>query len=115
MNNTKKAQELKSHNVATTIFNFHMESDKFSNLHDTEKLEMLGEKVDTLKTSFTTKPFALLVAKRLLWIMEDYTKEHNLCPDCFQETSYQTICRQTYWQPEEGKVYCDHCGWSEAI
>jgi thymidine kinase len=115
MNSMKKAQELKAQNVATDIFNFHMESDRFKNLDNTEKLELLSEKVDTLKTKFKQKPFALIVAKRLLWMMEDYSKENDLCPDCFQETSYQVISRQTYWQPEEGKLCCEYCGWGEAM
>lgn len=115
MNSMNKAQKLKAQHVATEIFDFHMESDRFNNLNTTEKLELLLGKVDTLNTRFKAKPFATLVAKRIQWIMEDYTKDKNLCPDCFQEASYQTVLRQTYWQPEEGKICCYHCGWNEAI
>ncbi|PLS18863.1 hypothetical protein CVD28_00235 [Bacillus sp. M6-12] len=115
MDNMNKAQELKAHNVANEMFTFHMENERFSTLNVAEKLELLSDKTDTLKKVFKTKPFAQLVAKRLLWIMEDYVKDNDLCPDCFQELSYRTITRQTYWQPEEGEQCCDQCGWSEAL
>lgn len=114
MDNMKKTQEIKAHNIATTIFDFHMESDIFAQLDVAEKLQLLSEKVDILKKKFKSKPFAQLVAKRILWIIEDYVQEKGLCPDCFLETSYVTVTRQTYWQPEDRKMVCHHCGWSEA-
>lgn len=115
MNNTKKVQELKAHNVANDIFSFHMETIRFSDRNDREKLAILSEKAYTLNTVFQDKAFAQLVAKRILWIIEDYVKEQALCPGCFQGTEYRTTHHQTYWKPEEGELYCEDCGWKEAM
>lgn len=114
MSNMSLLQERKAQRVATMIFDFHVESQVFDGLNDTERLEVLSEKIHVLKTRFKEKPFAQLVAKHLLWAMEDYARDQQLCPECYHKTKYKPLFRKTYWQPEAGKYFCDYCGWSEA-
>jgi hypothetical protein len=115
MSNTNLLLEQKAQRVATTIFDFHMKSHFFDGLNDTERLEILSSKIHVLKTKFKEKSFTQLVAKQLRWIIDDYTKEHQLCPGCYHEMKYRPLLRKTYWQPEAGEWFCDCCGWSEAV
>jgi len=115
MSNMALLQERKAQRVATVIFEFHMNSKLFDRLDATEKLGVLSDKIYVLKTRFKEKPFAQLIAKYLLWTIDDYTRENLLCPECYHKTRYTPLLRKNYWQSEAGKLVCDHCGWSEDI
>jgi len=105
----------KANKVATTFFTCYMGNEKYQELSISEKLQNLSEKVVILKKKYNHKLHSRLVAKHLLWLIEEYATEHNLCPDCFIETTYQTTRRETYFEQEEGKLCCNDCGWSEAV
>jgi len=111
----EKILDIRAKVVAKSIFDFHLESELFCHFDTKEKLEILSEKVYTLKTKFQDKHYAQLVAKYVVWFIDEYVEEHQLCPDCFTGLKYQTIYKPTYYQPESGCLVCNNCGYQEAM